>query len=268
MYCDKCGSKINSSDDYCPTCGASIGKKGEENSNIGIIFAIIAFITFWFPLVSIPFAIVAIIKGKKNSVAATILGIISLLLSILITGIIILGCLYLGREIVSGDIFDNIDMIIDKYTDRIEEKFGGNKRVELRGSSWMAGDESILLLKENGEYFWYASLDMSDSNYSKGRYVYYNGLEAINRLSKEYGEYGYSFGDLVEEADDRISNYYLITLDCEKYIKNGDEDITKKEKNVYYGYVDGDTLKLTNVKSKDKISFILSTKDKDNEETL
>lgn len=289
MYCDKCGSKIKDGDEYCSNCGSSVNKIKSSNSgsNVGIILAVIAIFTITIPFVSIPCAIFAIIKGKKekNGNASIILGVLSLIASIIIT-LIWIAIIMIGFFIISGKdgIIDNLDNYLDKYGEKYENRIDdffedGEKdfreredeeAFDIKGHSWKASDGSVLLLKDNDNYIWYNDSKMDEKNYSYGNYSVYNGYEAINYMIKNFSDLGFSYDRQMKffESDDYdINNYYILVLNCDKMIVNGEESNNKKDSYNYYGFYVNDSLKLIDISNGENSNFVLNSENR-NDGTL
>lgn len=274
MYCEKCGSKLKDSDIYCPNCGHSkTNGEVKTSSNAGLIFGVIAILTLWMPLVSIPCAIVAIVKGRKSNTGVVILGVVSLVLSILIT-LIISALVFFGFLFVSNsdDVLDRIDSYVDRFGDRFDsEEFYDGRDIDddtsLSGKNFRASDGSLLLLKEDSSYFWYKNNDMDENNYSYGNYEVYNGFKAISYIVRHLKEFDIPYNDKssFDDSDYDIDEFYVLILNCNKNIIDGKE--SNKENSIYYGFYDDGKLKLINVKDSKEINFILSDK-KNNGDTV
>ena len=115
MYCVNCGNKCNEGEKYCTQCGSPL--EIEESSNntktdSSLITGILACLFFSVPIISIPLAVISIImganykKGSGKTSAGLILGIISLILSVLITIVVICFLNFAVKH---------IDNVIDDY---------------------------------------------------------------------------------------------------------------------------------------------------------
>ena len=271
MYCEKCGSKLKDGDVYCSNCGYSkTGVEVNKSSNSGLIFGVIAILTIWMPVVSIPCAIVAIVKGRKSNAGVTILGIVSLVLSILVT-LLICAIVFFSFILVSsrgGDVLDRVDNIIEKYGDRFEHEDYYHEDTEndvtLSGNDFRASDGSILMLKNDNYYFWYKDGAMNENNYSRGTYEVYNGFDAVNYIIRHLKSFDIPYDNpgSFDDEDYDINEFYVLILNCDKNVINGKE--SEEENSTYYGFYDDGNLKLINVKDKKEISFILSSKSNKN----
>ena len=129
MYCKDCGNKLNPSDKYCTRCGSNLNNIENNNeinnssfkeTNISLVFGITACIFLFIPLFSIPLAITAIILGiinrKKQKITGLILGIISIILTIIEFILIII---FINSVVIKG-IFPHIE---ETFNNIIEEHF-------------------------------------------------------------------------------------------------------------------------------------------------
>lgn len=245
MYCPNCGNKINNNEIYCSNCGNKI-TKDTDNKNINIIIPILACVFFWIPIISIPLAIISIIIGFTNNnkkPSLIILGILSILLSILEIVIIIIFTRYLINGI-------NYDKIEDKYLDKFNEYY---KRIEeyttneIKGYSWTTNNNLTIYLYNNNKYSIY-----DNSEKEKGKYELYNGESAIEYIENNLEENSISEDiqkNIIKDKGYTIKDYYLIIF------TNDNEIIT-----YYYGFYNNEYLELTNIKNNDKL--ILNKKEK------
>lgn len=285
MYCDKCGNKIKDGDEYCSNCGSSTNKiKGvNSDTNVSIILAVVAIFTITIPFISIPCAIFAIIKGKKekNGNTSIILGILSLIVSILITLIWIVIIMFGFFLVFDNDgLIDDLDKYLDKYgkkyEDKIEDFFDDGekdfkrkedeKAFDIKGHNWKASDGSVLLLKDNDSYVWYNDSRMDENNYSYGSYSVYNGYEAINYMINNFSDLGFSYDKQMkffENDDYNINNYYILVLKCDKMIINGEDSNNKKDTYNYYGFYVNNSLKMIDISSGENNNFILNDRNGD-----
>lgn len=273
MYCQKCGSKIKDGDVFCSSCGNTVGSvevnEASKSSNAGLICGIIAILTLWIPIVSIPCAIVAIVKGRKSNAGVVILGVVSLLLSIIVS-LIICAIVFFGFLFVSsngGDVLDRVGDAFDKYGDKFDHgDYFKESDETLSGNDFRGSDGSILMLKDDDVYFWYKDSNMNENNYSRGTYEVYNGFKAVSYVIKHLTDFNvpYTSSDSFDGEDYDINEFYILVLNCDKNIVDGKE--SDKESSTYYGFYDDGSLKLVNVKDKKEVNFIVS--DKVNKNTL
>ena len=294
MYCNKCGNKLKSSDEFCSCCGSSL-KDNDVYSNLNnkndysLIFGIIAIVTFVIPVISIPCAVIAIIKNKKsnNGRVGLFLGIMSLVFSILLLILIALvvafSINFLNNN-SNNSFFDGVDRYfdyfgdkfddsqdrfdkyfhdaIDEYDDDRDDNDVDGLEDRLSGNNYIVGDGSILMLKNDDSYIWYDNSNMDDKNYSSGSYDVYRGYDAVQYIAKNLSEYGMNYDSQMKffDGDDDIDNYYLLILNCDKMIVDGKDSDKKEDKYIYYGFYDDDNFKFINIKSKENLNLRFKNK--------
>ncbi len=271
MYCTNCGNKINDSEKYCPYCGEPVLKEesikketSTNNSNISTILGILSCVFFMVPLVSIPLAIISIVTGinqKKKSnkfVVGILLGIISIILTVVIVSLTVWAFVYAIDNI--NDTKDNdyqIDDIIDNFNDFYKKQ---TEKFDIKGYSWLADDNSILYLNSDNTYTWYEKEEISDDNYYKGHFKTYQGEQAIQYIASTLKEFG-----VTEEEQRRlfqnefydIDDYYLIILTCETAKIEGTEKNDVAVESYYYGFYSKikKRLDLVNMSTANKVGF-------------
>lgn len=277
MYCIKCGNKLTNNDIYCPNCGT---KKEENNSSnnknkeqttdtLAIALSIISIITFYFPIISIPLAVAAIINGKKyyketnNKTNATTISIISIILSvlyiILIIGIVIIMFFYYDNK---TDIEDNNykDYIEEKYRDWYNDIEEDDVKIELAGHKWQGTDSSVLYLEEDKTYNWYLDKYNYNDNFHGGNYEYYTGYKAIKYIVTNFPEYNLTEENQLEifKSDNyNINNYIVLILNCEYSKIDGRNQTDAAGTVVYRGiyYEKDKKMSLINMKSNNSAEF-------------
>lgn len=104
----------------------------------------------------------------------------------------------------------------------------------LIGNSFVANDNSYLVLNKDKTFYWYKDIDNKDEYYY-GTFTIYRGENAIKYISSDLAIY-----DISEEyqksflKDKDIDNYYNVNLTNEKLITNGKEEKLNKVTR-YYG---------------------------------
>ena len=245
MYCKNCGNKLNVGDKYCNGCGNDIKENNNVNRtfketsspNISLIFGIIACCLFFVPFISIPLAIVAIITGitnrKNQKSTGTVLGIISITLTI-------------GMYIL---IFSFFKLIIKDMKPLIENSFEEliKEEIEISVNTFIASDNSIIEFSNNGNYYWYTN---KENNYNKGNYTLYKNLEAYNYAKSNLNNFNYYNYD--------IDDFYLIIMNPTEIMVDG---IIVNDTNTvyYYGEYESDeeTLELYNHNTKKEFKLTL-----------
>ena len=258
MYCFRCGGAISSNDEFCPHCGERI-KVNEEvkttsNSTISMVLGIISCILFWIPFISIPLAVVALVLGirarkdEHHNFVGIILGVISLVLTIVSIILVILFFRYLISH--SNEFIDDmqLDGVIDKYKNYFEDDYEEN--FELRGNSFTASDGSVLYLNTDNSYIWYLDDDVHDDNYSQGFIRIYEGLDAVEYVVNHLNDFDIGIGDynnFFKEEKYENDDCYLLVLNCNKVMKNTVESNDVKDVIYYFGYYSYDKKKFNTI---------------------
>ena len=285
MYCDKCGNKIREGDSFCTSCGNSVGiNNNETGSNASVVFVIIAMFTICIPFICIPCAIIAIIMSRKNNknTFSLVMGIVTLILSILFSIVVALFVMFAAWEISSdkgniinkaekyveehGNDIDDFGKYFDKYFDEEEDD---DDDFELSNHSYKASDGSVLVLDDNDNYTLYG--EKNSNNYSSGTYEVYNGLGAVNYIVAHLSEFGLSYDKQMKFFDNDkydLDDYYLLILNCEKVYVDGKESSEKEDSRIYYGFYDDGTLKFIDIKTGKNNNFVLDDDKKSNDGTL
>ena len=272
MNCNNCGNKVKSGDKFCSYCGNEvkdevINDSNSSNDYSGVIFGIIAIFTIALPLICIPCAVVAMIKGKKNKNVSFILGILSMILSILFTLIIILFLFVFFNFVSDGGYSDKFIEKADKYIDKFDDfdKFFDNKKediidnFDIKNHIWNGNGNSRLILKDDDKYIWYSDFS-NDGTYTLGDYNVYSGMDAFNYFMKHFGKNE----DILDKYDihDNMfsSNFYFVVLNCKKEAVNGDvKDVDNSS--FYLAIYNGDELSLYDVLKNDEFVFSLDSND-------
>ena len=261
MYCKNCGEKISSSDKFCTNCGCSVKENididsnstvdnnvKKDDSNVSLVFGIIAIFTVWMPIICIPLAILSIMLSKKNS-GGKVLGIVSLIISIIYI-VVIIAVTFFVFVIAEDDYYDD-------YEYDIEEKYND----EFKDSTFKVDDGSIIYFEGSLIYSWYKNDNDHSNNYEYGSYSVYKGIDAVNYI---YDNYDISKSEQYKDIGNDIDNYYLIIFDG--YYKDENGKINNSSKKVYYGfYYESDKcLVMKDVNTGDKVNFtIIDKEDKD-----
>ena len=130
------------------------------------------------------------------------------------------------------------------------------------GNSYLANDNSYLVLNKDKTFYWYKDKDNKEEYYY-GVYTVYRGENAIKFITSDLSIYDIS----EKEQRDAINNssipnaidhYYLINLNNEKSFINGKEEKMFKETR-YYGFATEDykELDFVNIDANNYAIFIL-----------
>lgn len=215
MYCANCGCKIDKDDKYCYKCGSKINEVKSKvivNENILLILGILSLVFFLNPFISIPFACASIGIGiyyRKVSGRFSI-GFIMGIFSISLTIFLLLSTL-LVMPIFENSTFEEETNIIDKYDDTKDSDKKDNYTII--GYSFSGSDNTVLELNQDGTYKW-SKIDDNTYNLS-GKYLIYNGNEAIEYIASKLGDSSISREEQYKYFTDgkySLDNYYLIVL--------------------------------------------------------
>ena len=272
MYCQNCGNKISENDIYCSNCGTTINNIQSQKANsTPLILGILAFIFTWLPFISIPLAVVAISIGtsQKNKDGKTTAGIILGIISIILTAIIIIRVVLFAAYFMDHqeEIYDDLQIedLIHEFHKEIDEYYEKTTISDIKGYSWLTKDNTHLYLNNDNTYIWYKNNSNHEDNFEQGTFKTYKGEEAIKYISTKLKEYGitdeYQRG-FFQKGVTELQDYYLLVLNCEKKKIEGQEIADINETSYYYGFYSDSkkSLDLTNLKDKNKISFIQKEK--------
>ena len=277
LYCTKCGNQLNNEDKFCTKCGMNtndnlknnpLNKGNKDNTTLGLIFGIISLLMFWFPIIGIPFAIIAIVNGKKykdntgKNSGSIVMGIIGIVLSIIFVIIVSLFIYLAFNYVDSSD--SNFQEVIDKYFDD-DYYDNDDASFDISGYSWRGNDSSMLYLNSDKSYVWYLDDNVHDNNFYTGTYEVYVGRKAVNYIANDLREYGITYEEqmrLFNSGEYDIEDYYLIILNCTDVYLDGKVDYSAKGIIPYYGFYDDDSksLSLINMKTSKSAGFTLNAK--------
>lgn len=266
MYCTNCGGKIEEGSRFCTNCGNSCfsgnnnGGTNNTKESISLVFGVLSFIFFWFPILSLVFAVIGIVFGIKfkNESGKFAKGIIFSGIGILLSILMIVCSIFVTSYFISSE--KGLDYIIEEYG----EYFDDNNSFDISGNDWIGDDGSLLQLDKSSNYSWYQDSDGTGNSYFLGDYVYYNGYDAMNYIADKLGEYGITREEqrnLFRLGDYDIEDYYLIILNCEKMVMEGIEQQPSVSEMYYYGFLDDDNnrLELVNMRTGNEAGFKLKS---------
>lgn len=108
---------------------------------------------------------------------------------------------------------------------------------------WQARDDSLMILNEDGTYYWYQSPTVLDDNYYYGDYNFYKGREGIQVVSQEFPELGITELEqmqIIQNRNEDVENYYVLIQHRTLRMISG-EKITDDTNIVYIGMYDPET---------------------------
>jgi len=129
----------------------------------------------------------------------------------------------------------------------------------LIGNSFIANDNSYLVLNNDKTFYWYKDVNNKDEYYY-GEYSIYRGENAISYISHDLSIYG--IDEDYQRAylkDKNIDNYYNLNLTNKKLITNGEEEKMYKETK-YYG-ISSEDYKIIEFINMDANNFAIFTLD-------
>ena len=202
-FCDNCGQKLKTEDQYCPNCGQKIGARvvirenkeglGTASMVIGIISLVLAFII---SVGVFPLAIVGLILGivnkadKGKKVSGIILNIIAILLSIMIF-IAFLVVLMIAIPDSDSD-YEIRDIPEDSHKEEVVGVWNCKNVKDLEKK-----DYELTLTVNNDDTFIVASYE-TPKDYVEGTYDF-----EVNNIIRSY-------------------KFYSLELEGQKEYKNGD----------------------------------------------
>lgn len=127
----------------------------------------------------------------------------------------------------------------------------------LSGNKW-SGSEGVLLdLKSDGTFKYYQSADNKSDNYYSGSFQVLNGKDAIAYMTDEYGFSEESQRTTMNYFNVSDEFYYVLVLNNEECIVNGQNTLEEKNKSEYFGYYieDNEYLNLTSLQTMSQIDF-------------
>lgn len=109
----------------------------------------------------------------------------------------------------------------------------------LIGNSYIADDNSYLVLNNDKTFYWYKDINNKDEYYY-GIYTIFRGENAVKYISSELAIYSISEEkqrNKIKESsiENAIDHYFNLNLNNEKYVVNGKEERMYKETR-YYGF--------------------------------
>lgn len=225
---------------------SALPKAAKQTTNgaciAGFILGLVGIFTFGITsifgfIVSIIGIIIAFAKKQKGKV----LGIIGLILSIIM---ITLGIVLLA----------NLDNIFEGFEEAWEEESGGKSFEEylyddsysdkleyITGTDWIETDDgSYLVFVNDMDFRYYTDYRVLDNNYFTGTYELYIGTEAIDAISQDYTQYGYTEDDVTDKIQEErgiaLNEFVVLVLKNNGYWTDGVNTRDSRWDRVYMGY--------------------------------
>ncbi len=127
----------------------------------------------------------------------------------------------------------------------------------LSGNKW-SGSEGVLLdLKDDGTFMFYQKEENKSDNYYSGSFQVLNGQDAIAYMTEEYEFSEESQRTAMNQFNISDEFYYVLVLNNEECIVNGENTLKEKNKSEYFGYymADNEYLNLTSLQTMAQIDF-------------
>lgn len=207
-------------------------KKSNVLGIISLILGILSILTSCVIFVAIPFAVAALITGiialftnrtKAMPIIGVILSVLAIVVSIIVT-IVVKNVVNDVKESTKDFVDSNIGKELkDDLTTLYNELSEGmtddlDSTDKLKGYSWKMGDGSLLVLNNDGTYYWYKDATDKTDNYYYGKYSTYLGDKAIEKISEKFG-----FNEEAYKQNTQIlrNDIYFLKLDKEGTVING-----------------------------------------------
>ena len=132
----------------------------------------------------------------------------------------------------------------------------------ISGRKWVGKDQSLMDLKENGDFIWYQSKDNLEGNYMSGTYVVYKGQKAMDYIANDLSRFGVTMEEqqqMVNASENRtLDTYYCLVITNTLLVMDGVET-TGESFSYYMGfyYEDGKTLDFVNMGTANYATFTL-----------
>ena len=133
---------------------------------------------------------------------------------------------------------------------------------DFQGSSFSAGDGSVIYFEKNGEFAWYLSDEDHDDNYYSGNYELYFGEDAEDFIVNSIPEFGVTQDELDKfmnqnEGDDlyKEENFCCMVLDNQEVTMEGALMDVEAFKSYYMGFYEDGYLDVANMSSANYYSF-------------
>lgn len=146
MYCPNCGKKIKDNDQYCNKCGNAIQQevtiKQKKDKNVSLIIGIISIIgSIIVNILIIPLAVIGIIIGiKDNKKDGIILNIIASLLALIIFSLIVIFLFKSISYLEKKNIEDGFDKI---YNEERRHKYKEKESLDITGT-WFLYENNLM----------------------------------------------------------------------------------------------------------------------------
>lgn len=220
----------------------NIKKKSNVLGIISLILGILSILTSFVIFVAIPFGVAALITGiialfKNKTKAMPIIGIILSVLAIVVSIIVTIVVRNVvndvkesTKEFVDSDIVKDLKESITSLYNELSEDMtyeldntdGADK---LKGYSWKMGDGSLLVLNNDGTYYWYKDANDKTDNYYYGKYSTYLGDKAVEKFSENF-----QFNEEEYKKNTQIlrNDIYYLKLDKEGTVISGKKSIVSQ----------------------------------------
>lgn len=220
-----------------------VKKKSNVLGIISLILGILSLLTSCIIFISAIFAIASLITGiialftnknKAMPIIGVIISVIAIVISIIVS-VVVKNVVNDVKENVNDyvesnigeDLKEGLTTLYNDLSEGITEDL--NVTDKLKGYSWKMGDGSLLVLKNDGTYYWYKDANDKTDNYYYGKYKTLLGDKAIEEINEKFGfnEEGLKNNTKVLRTD-----IYFLRLDKEEMVINGKKSTVSR--NTYY----------------------------------
>ena len=127
----------------------------------------------------------------------------------------------------------------------------------LTGNSWEGTDGSLIDLETDGTYKFYRSSADKTNNYYSGTFEVLNGQNAVDYIVEEYGFSEEAQRTVMEKYMVEDQYYYVLILNQNECIVNGQNTLSEPSKTEYFGYyaTSDEHLNFTSLKTMGQMDF-------------
>ena len=120
---------------------------------------------------------------------------------------------------------------------------GGNTALIYQHKWIEAHDQSYLVPEKDGTFKYYLSKSDQDDHYYEGKFDFYVGEEALDKIVNDYNDYGVSKDDIMGVIDRtseyKLDKFVLLVLHNEKCIISGENTMSEPLVTPYFGFIIG-----------------------------
>lgn len=121
----------------------------------------------------------------------------------------------------------------------------------LTGYDWESSAGLLIELNTDGTFKFYQSSNNKNDNYYSGKFEVKSGQSAIEYITSEWGPTEDDQRQIMEEYSVEDKDYYVLILNNEQRIMNGQNNLKKANKIEYFGYYVSDNTHINFTKLND-----------------